>query len=82
MGFDPCNYSLKIRESIETPTLKVGTHLGVWGFIPSHFLTFPRTWDVTHGLPSWPTPLQTLALVVSSRLGLRQLGCTIIGCGQ
>ncbi len=44
MGFDPCNRSLKIRESIGTPTPKVGVHLGVCGFIPSHFLTFSRAW--------------------------------------
>jgi hypothetical protein len=31
MGFDPCNNSLKIPKSIETPTPKVGVHLGVWG---------------------------------------------------
>jgi hypothetical protein len=36
IGFDPCNCSLKIRESIRTPTPKVGVHLGVWGFILSH----------------------------------------------
>jgi len=29
MGFGPYNYSLKIRESIRTPTPKVGAHLGV-----------------------------------------------------
>jgi hypothetical protein len=29
MGFDPCNCFLKIQESIETPTPKVGAHLGV-----------------------------------------------------
>jgi len=29
MGFDPCNFFLKIWESIGTPTPKVGTHLGV-----------------------------------------------------
>ncbi len=28
---------------------------------------------MTLGLPSWPTPLQALALVMSLRLGLRQL---------
>jgi hypothetical protein len=39
MGFNPYNYSLKIWESIMTPTPKVGAHLGVWGFIPSHFPT-------------------------------------------
>jgi hypothetical protein len=42
MGFDPCNCSLKIRESIEIPTPKVGAHLGVWRFIPSQFPTLPH----------------------------------------
>jgi hypothetical protein len=37
MSFDPWNRLLKIWESIETPTPKVGDHLGMWGFIPSHF---------------------------------------------
>jgi hypothetical protein len=36
MSFNPCNYSLKIQKSIETPTPKVEAHLGVCGFIPSH----------------------------------------------
>jgi hypothetical protein len=31
MGFDPYNYPLKIQESIETPTPKMGVHLGVEG---------------------------------------------------
>ncbi len=44
MGFDPCNGSLKIPESIGTPTPKVGVHLGVWGFIPSHSSTLPKAW--------------------------------------
>jgi hypothetical protein len=40
MGFDPCNYSLKIQESrILTP--KVKAPLGVWRFIPSHFPSLP-----------------------------------------
>jgi len=64
------NLSLNIRESIETPTPKVGAHLGMWRFIPSRSFTLPRAWDVIIGLPSWPTPLQALALVVSPRLGL------------
>jgi hypothetical protein len=40
----PCNRSLKTRESIETPTPKMGTHLGVWRCIPSlsHIPTLPR----------------------------------------
>jgi hypothetical protein len=33
---DPSNRFLKIQESMGTPTPKVGVHLGVWGFIPSH----------------------------------------------
>jgi hypothetical protein len=36
LGFDPCNHSLHIRESTETPTPNMGVHLGVWGFFPSH----------------------------------------------
>jgi hypothetical protein len=36
MGFDPCNCSMKIWESIETPIPKMGPHLGVGMFILSH----------------------------------------------
>jgi hypothetical protein len=42
MSFDPYNGPLKIQESIGTPTPKMGAHLGVWGFIPSHFPKLPR----------------------------------------
>ncbi len=42
MSFDPYNCLLKIKKSIGTLNLKVGAHLGVWGFIPSHSVTFPR----------------------------------------
>ncbi len=42
MGFDPYNYSLKIRESIGSPTPQVGAHLGVWGLIFSHSFAFSR----------------------------------------
>jgi hypothetical protein len=73
IGFGPCNFSLKIQKSIGTPTPEVVAHLGVWGFIPSHSPTLTGTWDVTLRLPSWPTPLQALALVTSPRLGLRQI---------
>jgi hypothetical protein len=55
--FDPCNCSLKIWKSIEIPTPKVGTHFRTWKFIPLHSPTLPRAWDVTPGLPFWPTPL-------------------------
>ncbi len=40
MSFDPWNPSLKIWESIGILTFKVGVHLGVCGFIPSHSFTF------------------------------------------
>jgi hypothetical protein len=73
MRFDPCNCSLKIWDSIKIPTPKMGAHLGVWGFLPSHSPTFPREWDVTPGVPSWHAPLQTLALVASPRLRLRHM---------
>jgi hypothetical protein len=71
MSFDPCNRFLKIQESIGTLTPKVKTHLGVWGFIPSHSPTLLGAWDVTLGLPSWLATLQAFALVASPRLGLR-----------
>jgi hypothetical protein len=47
MNFGPCNCLRKIQKSIGTPIPKVGVHLGVWGFIPSHSLTLSRTWNVT-----------------------------------
>jgi hypothetical protein len=65
MGYDPYNRSQKIWESTGTPTPKMGAHLGMWVFI--------LTLSQTLGLPSWPTPLQTIALVMSSRLGLRHM---------
>jgi hypothetical protein len=72
MGFDPYNRSLKIRESIGNLIPKVGVHLRVWGFIPSHSPTFLRARDVTLKLPSWLAPLQTLTLVTNLRIGLWQ----------
>jgi hypothetical protein len=78
MSFDPYNCPLKIQVSIGTRTPKMGVHLGVWGFIPSHSLALLGTWNVTPRLHSWPTPLQTLILVTSPRLGLRHWRCYII----
>ncbi len=52
MGFDPFNCFLKNWESIGSPTLKMGAHLGGWGFIPSHSPTFLGAWNVIPGLPS------------------------------
>ncbi len=71
LNFDPCNHPLKIRKSIRTPTPKLGIHLGMWRFIPSHSPTLPGAWNVILGLHSWPAPLQALALVASPRLGGR-----------
>jgi hypothetical protein len=62
-GFDLCYRPLKFRESTETPTPKMGVHLGVWMFI--------LTLSHTPGLLSSPTFLWTLALVTSPKLGLR-----------
>jgi len=75
MGFDPYNRFLKIWESTRTPIPKVGTHLGVWGFIPLHSLAFMGAWNETFGLHTWPAPSQALVLVVSSRLKLQQKPC-------
>jgi hypothetical protein len=46
MSFDPYNYPLKVQESIETPTPKMGAHLGVWKLIPSHSPTFLGAWNL------------------------------------
>ncbi len=63
-GFDLYNHCLKIRESTGIPTPNMGVHLGVWMFI----FTLPHT----PGSFSWSNLLQTLTLVASPRLGLRQ----------
>jgi len=82
MGFDLCIHPLKIWESIGTPTLKMGVHLGVWGFISSHFFVLLGAWDVTPEFPSWFTTLQAFALVLSSKLGLRQFWVLISRNGK
>jgi len=64
LGFDPCNHSMNIQKSTGIPTPKVEAPLGVWGFIPSHFLSLM-------GFLSWPATLQALVLVTSPKLGLR-----------
>jgi hypothetical protein len=69
MNCDPCNCPLKIW----SPTPKVGGRLGVWGFIPSNFLTLLGAWNVTLGLHSWHAPLQALDSIVSPRLRLWHL---------
>ncbi len=62
MNFNPYNRPLKIWKSIMTPTFKMGAHLGMCGFILSHFLTFLRAWNVIFGFHFWPAFLQALAL--------------------
>jgi hypothetical protein len=47
----------------------MGVHLECEGSFP-HTFALLKARDVTPGLPSWPTTLQALALVVSPRLGL------------
>jgi hypothetical protein len=41
MSFDLCNRLLKTRESIKTPTSKVGAHLGMCGFFSLTFSYIP-----------------------------------------
>ncbi len=72
MSLDTFNHPLKIWASIWTPTPKMGVHLTMWGFIPSHFPTLSRAWNATLRLHSWPAPLQALALVSNPRLKLWQ----------
>jgi hypothetical protein len=59
IGFYLCDRYLKIQKSIRTPTPKMGVHLGVWGFIPSHSFALLGAWNVTLGLPFWLATLQT-----------------------
>jgi len=72
LNFDPYNCPLKIRESTGTPTPKVELPWGVkvHSLTPSHT---PGSMLCDFRLPSWLATLQTLALVASLRLGLRQL---------
>jgi hypothetical protein len=60
LGFDLCNGTLNIWESIRTPIPKVEAPLGVWGFIPSHFLTLPGACGMTPGFPLGPQPCKPL----------------------
>jgi len=62
MNFDPWNRPLKVWKTIGIPTPKVGAHLGVCGFIPSHSLTLSRAWNMTPGLHSSPASFASLCL--------------------
>jgi hypothetical protein len=72
MGFDPSNRALKIWDSILDSNSHNGNSLES---VRVHFLTLFAllgACDVTFKFPSWPATLQTLALVLSPRLGLQQ----------
>jgi hypothetical protein len=65
LSFDPWNGSLKFRDSIGTPSPKVGIVLGCEGSLlhtPSHFLTLPGMCDVILGLLLGPHPCGFFAL--------------------
>ncbi len=72
MGFDPCNYALKVRESIWDSNSQHGSSLGS---VRVHSLTLfalPRACDVIPESFSWPATLQPLGLVASLMLELQQ----------
>jgi hypothetical protein len=75
MGFDHCNYALKIWESIWDFNSHNGSSLGRVRVQPLTFFALLGACDVTPGRPSWPTTLQPFALVASPRLRLWQLRC-------
>jgi hypothetical protein len=73
LRFDPCNCSLKFRESTRTPSPKVGVALGVWVFTPSHSLTLSNnpgsmwcdsraSFCLNSRASSWPALFQCLCL--------------------
>ncbi len=73
LRFDPCNRSLKFRESTGTPSPKVGVAVGVWVFTPAHSLTLSNTpgnmwcdsrasFCLNSQASSWPVLLQCLCL--------------------
>ncbi len=80
ISIDPWNCFIKIRKSIKIPTPKVGVHLGVWRFIPSHFPRLLRAWDVTPRLPFWLTPLQAFALVTNPSLRCNNIKPVWMNC--
>ncbi len=62
LGFDPCNHSLNIWESIGTLTPNMGVHLGVWGFFPSHCFALPGHENATSGFSLGPHPCKPFCL--------------------
>jgi hypothetical protein len=70
MGFDPCNRSLKIQESIWNSNSHNGSSFGRVKVHSLAFFALLGACDVTPRSPSWLATLQPLALVTSPRLGL------------
>jgi len=58
LGFDPCNPSLKISESIGTPNSQSGSSLGSVRF-------YSLTLSFIHELPLGPQPCEPKAKVVT-----------------
>jgi hypothetical protein len=62
MSFDHYNCFLKIQKSIRTPIPKMGAHLGVCGFIPSHPCTLLGAWNVIPRVHFQLTPFASFCL--------------------
>jgi hypothetical protein len=60
LSFDPCNWSMKIWESTQTPIPQVEALLELWGFIPSHFPTLLEHAVWLSGFPLSPQPCKPL----------------------
>jgi hypothetical protein len=73
MGFNPCNFVLKIWESFWDSNSQHGSS---FGSVRVHALTLfalSGTCEVTPRSSSWPTTFQPLAFIASPRLRLRHL---------
>jgi hypothetical protein len=88
MGFDPCNYALKIQESFWDSNSQHGSSLGS---VRVHALTLfalPGACVVIPGSPSWPVTLQPPCLGhepkvrVATAYVLETIFQVISGCNQ
>jgi hypothetical protein len=73
MSFDPCNCTMKIRESIWDSNSEHGSSLGSVRVHSFTLFALPGACDVTPRSFSWPATLQPLTLVASPRLKLQHL---------
>jgi hypothetical protein len=69
MNFDPSNCFLNIQKSFGTSIPKVGAHLGMCGFIPSHSSTFLGVWMWLPGYILSPHLSMFFTLVTKPKLG-------------